>query len=595
MLMSRISVFDYFLKMGFANSKLNRQPTKILKLTNVIHLVLSVTLVLLGLFFYSIGAIELCLLDLVWSFINIGCLFLNKLRKYEVSKGLFLISLHGYILVVSFALNMKEVSITILVASSAIALFIYKTADYVKIALFYLIAVGNYMVIRHSPVVLDFAIQYDAETVKWAEFFGFSVSCLALTIVIYSHKVINTQNEYYLLNELRQRRKVEKALAQSKSTADKSSLAKTDFLSTIGYHIRTPLNAILGLSNLLILESPKKSQLSKLSILKSSTDSLIRLIDNLLDFNKIESGDIDIYSNEFQIRDLIEHICKSYYFKSQQRGNEFIVDIDKSIPKNLVGDEIKISQIVSNLLSNALKFTDKGKVRLEVKLKSTQNGYASVHFSVSDSGIGIAKEKIKYVFENFATNLSANGRNYSTSGSGLGLSITKRLVEVLGSEIFVESHLGKGSKFYFSLNFKIFEASTIQESIENIGSTNRNLHQIRVLLVDDNQMNLLVAETFLKRWNAKVDSVENGITAVEMAKEVAYDIILMDLQLPQISGFEAVRLIRLFNPTIPVLAITAENYGFANENFKLLGIDDVLLKPFYPDDLFAKVQGLIEA
>jgi len=153
--------------------------------------------------------------------------------------------------------------------------------------------------------------------------------------------------------------------------------------------------------------------------------------------------------------------------------------------------------------------------------------------------------------------------------------------------------LGKGTKFYFTLNFKIFEENKIQESIENTGSKNRNLNEIRVLLVDDNQMNLLVAETFLKRWNAQVDTAEDGITAVELAKDTQYDIILMDLQLPQISGFEAITQIRLINSTIPVLALTAENYGFANDNFKLLGIDDVLLKPFYPDDLFAKIEGLL--
>ncbi len=540
-----------------------------------------------------IGLEALFYADVSWAGINVGCLLLNKYKKFETSKAVFLLSMHGYILFISFILNIKEMGVTILVASSTVALFLYKSTDYLKIIVFYFLAIASYLVIKHSSVSFDFGLKYSEKAIKWVEFLAFSESCLVLIIVIYSQKVISTQNEYFLLNEIRQRRRVEKALADSKKMSDKSSLAKTDFLSTISYHIRTPLNAILGLSNLLILEAPKKTQLSKLAILKSSTDSLIHLIDNLLDFNKIESGDINIYTNEFQIRDLIENICNSYYQKSQERGNEFIVQIDKNIPKTLIGDEIKISQIVSNLLSNALKFTETGKVTLDIRLKSVQNGYASIYFSITDTGIGIAKEKIKYVFENFATNLSYAGRNYTTSGSGLGLSITKRLIEVLGSEIFVESNLGKGTKFYFTLNFKIFEENKIQESIENTGSKNRNLNEIRVLLVDDNQMNLLVAETFLKRWNAQVDTAEDGITAVELAKDTQYDIILMDLQLPQISGFEAITQIRLINSTIPILALTAENYGFANDNFKLLGIDDVLLKPFYPDDLFAKIEGLL--
>ncbi|MFN0050149.1 MAG: ATP-binding protein [Cytophagales bacterium] len=584
-------IFSFFLNLGLDYQLLNRQQTKTIKLSNVVHLMVAFMLVSVGFFFYFIGAKELFVLNLCWAVANISCLVLNRYKKFEISKIIFIVSVHIYSLISTFVLNIVELGICVLMATTAATLFMYKTSNYFKIAIFFLLTVINYLIIKFSPERFDFSIHYSQEIQSAIEILGFLFSCSTLIIIIYTERFINAQNEHFLIREIRQRKKIEKALTDAKMNSDKSILVKTDFLSTISYHIRTPLNAILGLSNLLILESPKKNQIPKLSVLKNSTDGLIRLIDNLLDFNKIESGDINIYTNEFQIRDLVENICKSYLTKAEEKGTKFTVSIDKDIPKKLIGDEIKISQIVSNLVSNALKFTEQGSVQLSIKLKHISNDCASVHFSISDTGIGIAKEKLKYIFENFATNLATNGRNYTTSGSGLGLSISKRLAEVLGSDIYVESNLGKGTHFYFTLNLKIFEENIVPEQADQ--AKKRLLNKINILLVDDNQMNTLVAESFLKRWNANVDTTADGISAVEMAKEKRYDIILMDLQLPQISGFEATRQIRLFNEHVAILAITAENYGFANENFKLLGIDDVLLKPFYPNDLFAKIEGLI--
>lgn len=586
-------LFFYILNLGVENSKLNRQNLKIVKLCNAIHLLIATLLLLVGFAFLMVGLKALFLVDLLWFLINLFCLVLNHQRKFETSKSVFLISIHLYTLFTSFILNLKELSVSILLLSVTIPLFIFKRTDYLKIFVCYALAIANYLVLKNSAFAYEFGINYSANTIKMIEFCGFSFSAFCLITIIFSQNLISAQNEYHMLREIRQRKKVEKSLAEAKKLSDKSSLVKIDFLTTISYHIRTPLNAILGLSNLLILESPKKSQFSKLSTLKSSTDSLIRLIDNLLDFNKIESGDINVYDNDFQIRELMENIYKSYYLKAEEKGNKILMTIDPSIPNKLIGDEIKLSQIISNLVSNAIKFTEKGTVKIELKVKKESNGFVNLLISISDTGIGIAKEKVKYIFENFATNLAVNGRNYTTSGSGLGLSISKRLAEVLGTDINVESNLGKGSKFYFNVNLKLFEESKSLEMVEDVPTKLKNLNNIKILLVDDNNLNLLVAETFLKRWNAKVDTAEDGITAVELAKNTVYDIILMDLQLPQINGFEASKQIRVFNPDVAILALTAENYGFANQNFALLGIDDMLLKPFYPADLYNKIETLI--
>lgn len=585
-------IFYWIINRGVENNRQARHHLLVLKVTNIIHLLISITVSIVGTLYLFKGVVWLFWIDMLWLLTNVLCLYLNHIKKIEYSKNIFLLSIHLYVLAVSFIIGVREVGLYLLMASSSAIILIYNTKDALKIGLFFVVSIFNFLIIKYSPSPFNIPVSIDENSKKILEIITFSMCCLAIIIIIYSQKRMSANNEYFLLREIRHRRKAEKALTDAKRTADKANMAKSDFLSTISYNLRTPLNAILGLSNLLLLESPKKNQLQKLSILKNSTDNLIHLIDNLLDYNKIEIGNIDILANEFQVRGLVEDIYNSFTLKAQERKNEFTVQVDKDIPRLLMGDNVKLMQALVNLISNALKFTENGKVWLEVKLKNIQNNYVSIYFSVSDTGIGIAREKLKYIFDSTIADENPNFKKYGGIGTSLGLVLTKRIVEVLGGDIFVESHLGKGSKFFFSLNFKIPEKETPTDKSGEKESL-KDLKGIKILLVDDNHMNLLVAETFLKRWNADVDTAEDGILAVDMAKSNIYDIILMDLQLPQISGFEATREIRSFNPNVAILALTADNYGFANENFKLLGINDVLIKPFYPDELFSKIERLI--
>lgn len=390
----------------------------------------------------------------------------------------------------------------------------------------------------------------------------------------------------YLEAQVDYRNKVERDLITAKETAEKATYAKSEFLSMMSHEIRTPLNAVIGMSYLLLQEDPKPSQISYLKTLQFSAENLLVIINDILDFSKIEAGKIELEKIDFNFRQLIQNIKAANQVRADERNNRLKVMIDEDLPTLLIGDPMRLSQVLNNLISNAIKFTQNGSVTIDIRLDKKENNIAYLDFKIVDTGIGISPENQVIIFEKFNQAASDTTRKYG--GTGLGLSITQKLLELHGSQIQLESTLGKGSTFSFSLVLPI--ANPMKEFHSTpTPEGEKNLKGIKILVVEDNPVNVFVAERFLGRWNAVVEVAENGFEAVEKVAKNEYDIVLMDLQMPEKDGYMATSEIREFNKEIPIIALTASVMLDIKDRAFEVGMTDFVTKPFNPNELYGKI------
>ena len=387
------------------------------------------------------------------------------------------------------------------------------------------------------------------------------------------------------------RKRLEEEYKHALQKAEEASHAKSLFLSTMSHEIRTPLNGVIGFINLLLMDQPNPKQIENLNALKYSADNLLYMLNDILDFSKIDAGKMDLEVRPFNLIEILQNTTKSFLNSAKEKGLSLQLMASKDIPAFLLGDSVRISQIINNLLSNGIKFTEKGEVGLLAKFIESKNNIASISFEVWDTGIGIEQEYLPQLFEHFTQAYTDTTRKYG--GTGLGLAICKKLVDIMGGNLIVESDKGKGTKFSFTLKLAI--ANTNTEEIKSARlPENIDFSGLNVLLVEDNQVNVMVAKQLLNRWNIQVDAAVNGKDALVWVKRKKYDLILMDLQMPEMDGFESASIMRKAGISTPIFAISANVNSDARENVIASGMNDYISKPFKPSELSEKINSIYQ-
>ena len=394
-----------------------------------------------------------------------------------------------------------------------------------------------------------------------------------------------TEEIYAIGRDVTEKVKILEELNAAKQIAEKSVRVKDEFLSNMSHEIRTPLNAIIGFNDLLKQSLLNQEQEKYVDIVRIASQNLMVILNDILDVSKLESGQLVLENQPICIKEIVENVVNLQSQKAKNKGLKLLLSIDQDIPLKVIGDSTRISQVLINFIDNAIKFTTEGYVELKVIELARENDISLLRFNIKDTGIGIDKEKQKMIFDRFSQAESSTTRIFG--GTGLGLNIAKMIVEMYGGKIELQSELGKGSEFYFEISLPISNSIEVSSILQTkTVNSNASLAGKCILVVEDNELNQLLASSYLKKNGAIVDLADNGAIALEKVKQKNYDIILMDLQMPVMDGYTATKIIRQeLKFQLPIVACSAHSSTVENDNCIKKGMNGYISKPYSESNL----------
>ena len=393
---------------------------------------------------------------------------------------------------------------------------------------------------------------------------------------------------FFFLQSLVLSHRVSYTLKEAKVAAEQGLKAKSEFLSTMSHEIRTPLNAVIGMSHLLLRSNPRQDQVEQLDVMLFSANNLLTIVNDILDYNKIEAGKVVFENIEMNFASITAYIIKGLQNSAADKGIDLKFNFDQSLQHKVWGDPTRTSQVITNLVHNAIKFTKEGYVEVNIIVTAQTETEVTIKVEVNDTGIGISQDKQDLIFEQFTQENSSTSRSFG--GTGLGLAISKKILELQHSTLQLSSVEGQGSTFYFTQTFKKGHVIVEEQSLkEEVTENEQPLTGVTILLVEDNPINALVAQKYLERWGASLDFAVNGLDALDKVNPDKHKLILMDLHMPQMDGYESAKKMRSNGLTIPIIALTANLPDEIKNEIAEAGIDDYVVKPFLPDELYRKV------
>jgi signal transduction histidine kinase/ActR/RegA family two-component response regulator len=521
------------------------------------------------LFEAAIGFTPATILNFVFIASSIVCFFINRQGNYNFSRNFTFIGLDLILLTANFTEGTQTgnylIYISLILLFPILIKLKEKGSEVLFLLIFTLVCATVSVTVCPDKGYLPGLDEKSAALMFKGSFLVSAGLAVILSCIIYTI----TQHR-------------ETQLIEAKEQAEESARIKLQFISNMSHELRTPLNGIIGTTNLLRLGNHTAQLMEQFELLNYSSQHMLHLVNDVLDFSKIESGKIQLENRNFNLQDFVQNIYTSFTLQFEEKNLYFkLLHNDDDLDYTINGDDIRLAQILNNLLSNAHKFTHTGGVTLAITITRTEESKLCITFDVRDSGIGIQQQNLHTIFESFVQADPNTTRKYG--GTGLGLAISKKLAEVFGTTLSVQSKPGQGSHFSFSPVFTVAENKN--EPAQTVEADFKSLKGLNILIAEDNKINMLIARKFLLKWEAGVTEACNGKEAIELCRNAAFDLVLLDLEMPEADGFTALSEIRKLHPLIPAIAFTASVFENIEEALLQKGFNDYILKPFTPGDL----------